>query len=150
LWDRRRISEGLSLLNRAIARGSVGEYQLQAAIAAVHDCAPRVADTDWPQILALYGLLEGMTGNPVVTLNRAVAAAMAEGPAAGLAILDGIEVSMAGSHRLESVRAHLLEMAGDRAAALEHYRSAAKLTLNLAEQRHLAAQAARLRAAMQE
>ena len=149
-WDQARISEGRTLLDGAIARGSVGEYQVQAAIAAVHDRAARVAETDWSQILALYSLLEGMTGNPVVTLNRAVAAAMADGPAAGLAILDGLEVSMAGNHRFESVLAHLLEMNGDSAAALEHYRAAAGLTRNLAERRHLVAQAARLRAAVQE
>ena len=85
LWDRAQIAEGLALLDRAVEMGAVGEYQLQAAIAAVHDRAPHADDTDWPQILALYGLLERMTGNPVVTLNRAVAAAMADGPAAGLA-----------------------------------------------------------------
>ena len=149
-WDRRQIRDGLAILDAAIARGSVGEYQLQAAIAAVHDRAARAADTDWSQILALYGLLEGMTGNPVVTLNRAVAAAMADGPAAGLAILHGMGGSMAGHHRFESVLAHLLEMDGDPAAALEHYRAAAGLTRNLAEQRHLVAKAARLRAELQE
>jgi predicted RNA polymerase sigma factor len=146
LWDRDLITRGTALLNDAVAKGRVGEYQLQAAIAAIHDRAPRAADTDWPQILALYGLLEQMTGSPVVTLNRAVAAAMAEGPAAGLVILDGMEGSMAGHHRLEAVRAHLLEMAGDTGAAFEHYRTAAKLTTNLAEQRYLATRAARLRA----
>ena len=96
----------------------MGEYQLQAAIAAVHDRAPHADDTDWPQILALYGLLERMTGNPVVTLNRAVAAAMADGPAAGLALLDGIDERMAGHYRLDAVRAHMLEMAGDEDAAV--------------------------------
>ena len=117
--------------------GRVGEYQLQAAIAAVHDRAARADDTDWPQILALYGLLEQMTGNPVVTLNRAVAAAMADGPSAGLAVLDGMDESLAGHHRLEAVRAHLLEMAGDTDAALEHYSTAASRTTNLPEQRYL-------------
>ena len=145
-WDQARIAEGTALLNAAVAKGRVGEYQLQAAIAAVHDRAPRAMDTDWPQILALYGLLEQMTGNPIVTLNRAVAAAMADGPSAGLAVLDGMDGSLAGHHRLEAVRAHLLEMAGDVGGALEHYRAAAKLTPNLAEQRHLAKRAARLRA----
>jgi predicted RNA polymerase sigma factor len=145
LWDRRLIAQGAALLDRAVAKGGVGEYQLQAAIAAVHDRAPSAADTDWPQILALYVLLERMTGNPVVTLNRAVAAAMAEGPSAGLAILDGVNEELAGNHRLEAVRAHLLEMAGDTDAAAEHYRTAARLTTNLAEQRYLAAKAARLR-----
>ena len=145
LWDRTLIDRGTSILNGAVAKGRVGEYQLQAAIAAIHDRAGRAADTDWPQILALYGLLEQMTGSPVVTLNRAVAAAMAEGPSAGLAVLDGMDGSLAGHHRLEAVRAHLLEMSGDRDAALEHYRTAAKLATNLAEQRYLASQAARLR-----
>ena len=113
LWDRALIAEGLALVDRAVEQGAVGEYQLQAAIAAVHDRAPHADDTDWPQILALYGLLERMTGNPVVTLNRAVAAAMAEGPAAGLALLDGVDERLAGHYRLDAVRAHLLEMAGD-------------------------------------
>jgi predicted RNA polymerase sigma factor len=146
LWDRELIIQGTALLNGAIGVGRVGEYQLQAAIAAIHDRAARAADTDWPQILALYGLLERITGNPVVTLNRAVAAAMVEGPAAGLAVLDAMDESLAGHHRLEAVRAHLLEMAGDTDAALEHYRAAARLTTNLPEQRYLATKAARLRA----
>ena len=145
LWDRQLIAYGTALLNGAVAKGRVGEYQLQAAIAAIHDRAVRAADTDWPQILALYGLLEQMTGNPVVTLNRAVAAAMAEGPAAGLAVLDAMDGSLAGHHRLEAIRAHLLEMAGDTDAAFEHYRTAARLTTNLPEQRYLATKAARLR-----
>jgi predicted RNA polymerase sigma factor len=146
LWDRASIAEGTALLNGAIASGRVGEYKLQAAIAAIHDRAPRAEDTDWPQILSLYGLLERMTGNPVVTLNRAVAAGMAVGPSAGLAILDGMDGALAGNHRSEAVRAHLLEMAGDMDAAREHYRTAAKLTTNLPEQRYLTAQAARLKA----
>jgi predicted RNA polymerase sigma factor len=145
LWDRTSIAEGTALLNGAISKGKVGEYQLQAAIAAVHDRAVRAEDTDWPQILSLYGLLERMTGNPVVTLNRAVAAAMADGPSAGLAILDGMDGALAGNHRSEAVRAHLLEMAGDTDAAREHYRTAAKLTTNLPEQRYLTARAARLK-----
>jgi predicted RNA polymerase sigma factor len=145
LWDQAKIARGTALLNGAFAKGRVGEYQLQAAIAAIHDHAARAADTNWSQILALYGLLEQMTGNPVVTLNRAVAAAMAEGPAAGLAVLDAMNGSLAGSHRLEAVRAHLLEMAGDTDAAIEHYRTAARLTTNLAEQRFLTTKVARLR-----
>ena len=143
-WDRALIAEGVALINRAIGRGVVGEYQLQAAIAAVHDRAPRADDTDWNQILALYGLLEHMTGNPIVTLNRAVAAAMVDGPAAGLAMLDTVDERLAGHFRLDSVRAHLLEMAGDTTAALAHYRAAADRTTNLPERRHLTAQAARL------
>jgi predicted RNA polymerase sigma factor len=121
LWDQALIAEGVAFLNRAIGEGAVGEYQIQAAIAAVHDQAQRANDTDWPQILALYGLLEQMTGNPVVTLNRAVAAAMAHGASAGLALLDAVDERLNGHHRLDAVRAHLLEMAGDtegRAGAL--------------------------------
>jgi predicted RNA polymerase sigma factor len=146
LWDRARIAEGVALLDDAIARGRVGEYQIQAAIAAIHDRTPRAEDTDWPQIVALYGLLEQVTGNPIVTLNRAVAAAMAEGPWAGLTVLDGVEERLAGHYRLDAVRAHLLEMTGDTEAAVTHYRRAAARTTNLAEQRYLTKQAARLRA----
>jgi predicted RNA polymerase sigma factor len=145
LWDRALIAEGVALVNRAMAKGAVGEYQLQAAIAAVHDQSPHADDTDWPQILALYGLLEQMTGNPVVTLNRAVAAAMAHGPHAGLAVLDSIDERLAGHYRLDAVRAHLLEMVGDTKAALAHYRAAAARTTSLPEQRYLAMQAARLK-----
>jgi predicted RNA polymerase sigma factor len=133
------------LLNHAVSKGAVGEYQLQAAIAAVHDLAPHADHTDWQQILALYGLLEQMTGNPVVTVNRAVAAAMAHGPSAGLALLDAVDERLNGHYRLDAVRAHLLEMAGDTKAALAHYRAAARRTTSLPEQRYLATQAARLR-----
>ena len=143
-WDRALIAEGLALVDRAVEKGAVGEYQLQAAIAAVHDRAQQADDTDWPQILALYGLLEQMTGNPVVTLNRAVAAAMADGPAAGLALLDGIDERMAGHYRLDAVRAHLLEMVGDTDTAVSLYRAAAGRTTSLPEQRYLAARATRL------
>jgi RNA polymerase sigma factor (sigma-70 family) len=145
LWDRARIAEGTALLNRAMGTGAVGEYQLQAAIAAIHDRAPRAGDTDWPQILALYGLLEQMTGNPIVTLNRAVAAAMADGPSAGLALLDAIDGRLTGHYRLDAVRAHLLEMAGDTHAALALYRAAARRTTSLPEQRYLSTRAARLK-----
>jgi RNA polymerase sigma factor (sigma-70 family) len=145
LWGRAVIAEGVSLLDRAVHQGPVGEYHFQAAIAALHDRAPRAENTDWRQILALYDLLERLTGNPVVTLNRAVAAAMADGPAAGLALLDGVEERLAGHHRLDAVRAHLLEMTGDTRAALVHYRAAARRTTNLAEQRYLTRQAARLK-----
>jgi len=146
LWDRARITEGVALLHDAMAAGRVGEYQIQAAIAAIHDQTPRADDTDWPQILALYGLLEQVTGNPIVTLNRAVAAAMANGPAAGLMLLNGVEQQLAGHYRMDAVRAHLLEMAGDTEAAVTHYRRAAARTTSLPEQRYLATQAARLRA----
>ena len=144
LWDQALIAEGTWLLNGAIGKGAVGEYRLQAAIAAVHDRAARAEDTDWSQILALYGLLEGMTDNPIVTLNRAVATAMADGPSAGLVVLEEVEERLAGHYRLDAVRAHLLEMAGDPTGAVEHYRAAAKRTTNLPEQRYLATQAARL------
>ena len=145
-WDRASIAEGVAILDQAIGMGRVGEYQIQASIAAVHDRTARAEETDWRQILALYGLLEQVTGNPVVTLNRAVAAAMADGPAAGLAILDGVGDRLAGSHRVDSVRGHLLEMAGDDQAAIHLYRRAAQRTTNLPEQRYLATRAARLRA----
>jgi predicted RNA polymerase sigma factor len=145
LWDQALIAEGVALLDNAMGKGPVGEYRLQAAIAALHDQAPTADDTDWPQILALYGLLEEITGNPIVTLNRAVAAAMAEGPSAGLALLDEVDERLAGHYRLAAVRAHLLEMAGEKEGALEHYRAAAGRTTNLTERRYLTTQAARLK-----
>ena len=143
-WDRALIAEGVALVSAALPRGAVGEYQLQAAIAAVHDEAAAAQDTDWPQILALYGLLERMTANPMVTLNRAVAAAMVDGPAAGLALLEELDERLAGHHRLDAVRAHLLEMAGERDAAIAHYRAAAGRTTSVAERDYLASRAARL------
>jgi RNA polymerase sigma factor (sigma-70 family) len=146
VWDQAQIAEGVSLLDDAMGKGRVGEYQIQAAIAAVHDRASRAEDTDWPQILALYGLLEQMTGNPVVTLNRAVAAAMVHGPFAGLAILDEVDERLHGHYRLDAVRAHLLEMAGDTTRALAHYRAAANRTTSLPEQRYLIERASRLKA----
>ena len=144
LWDRARITEGLALLDGSIGRGAPGEYQIQAAIAAVHDRARRSEDTDWPQILALYGLLERISGNPIVTLNRAVATAMAHGPTEGLAVVDSVAERLDGHYRLDAVRAHLLELSGDTRGAREHYRIAASRATNLAEQRYLAGQAARL------
>ena len=140
LWDQARIAEGLVLLEKA-----AGEYQVQAAIAAVHDRAPSAGATDWRQILGLYEQLERMTGNPVVTLNRAVATAMADGPGAGLAVLDDVDARLDGHHRLDAVRAHLLEMAGDFEVAIEQYRAAAQKTTNVAEQRYLRKRAARLK-----
>jgi RNA polymerase sigma factor (sigma-70 family) len=145
-WDGALVAEGVALVSAALPRGAVGEYQLQAAIAAIHDEAPTAEDTDWPQILALYGILERMTGNPMVRLNRAVAAAMVDGPAAGLQLLDGLDERLAGHHRLDAVRAHLLEMAGDFDAAVAHYRTAAGLTTSVAERDYLVARAARLAA----
>ena len=116
----------------------------QAAINAIHDEAAKVEDTDWPQILALYGLLERMSGNPMVALNRAVAVAMTHGPATGLTMLDALEERLAGHHRLHAARAHLLEMVGDPAAAAESYRTAARLTTSGPERHYLIGRAARL------
>jgi predicted RNA polymerase sigma factor len=146
-WDRDLIAEGVALITPALGRGHAGEYQLQAAIAALHDQAASHTATDWPQILALYDLLESMTGNPMVTLNRAVAAAMARGPRAGLALLDGLDERLSGHHRLHSVRAHLLEQAGDVEAATAEFRAAAARTTNLRERNYLITRAARLAAA---
>jgi len=143
-WDRALIEEGVALVSAALPKGTIGEYQLQAAIAAVHDEAETAEETDWPQILALYGLLEWMTGNPMVSLNRAVAVAMVEGPAAGLAQLETLDERLAGHHRLDAVRAHLLEMQGDRKAAIEHYRTAAGRTTSVAERDYLLMRAAGL------
>ena len=128
-------------------RGAIGPYQLQAAIAAVHDEAPSAEETDWPQILALYEVLEQVSPGPVVTLNRAVAVAMVHGPRAGLALLGTLDADerMAHTHRLEAVRGHLLELAGDPDAARESYRRAARMTASVPEQRYLALRAARLR-----
>jgi len=148
-WDQRLIAEGVALIPAGMTAGAVGEYQLQAAIAALHDQAARVEDTDWPQILALYGLLERMTGNPMVALNRAIAAAMANGPAAGLTLLEALDEPLAGHYRLDAVRAHLFEMAGDTRAAVAHYRAAASRTTSVPEQHYLTIQAARLSAPAQ-
>jgi RNA polymerase sigma factor (sigma-70 family) len=145
-WDRRLIVEGLELIAEALRRGRVGEYQIQASIAALHDQAPGHDRTDWPQILTLYALLESMTGNPMARLNRAVAAAMAQGPDAGLALLDGLDQRLGDHHRLHAVRAHLLEQAGDEAAAVAEFRAAAARTTNLREQQYLTTKAARLAA----
>jgi RNA polymerase sigma factor (sigma-70 family) len=147
-WDRPLIEEGIELVTSALSRARLGPYQLQAAIAAVHAEAPRAEDTDWPQIAALYGLLARMGPSPVVTLNRAVAVAMVDGPAAGLALLAAVDgdARMAGNHRLTAVRAHLQELAGNREAAAQGYRRAARQTASLPERRYLEAQAARLAA----
>jgi RNA polymerase sigma factor (sigma-70 family) len=147
LWDRQEISEGVALLTAALSKGSVGAYQVQAAIAAVHDEAARAEDTDWPQILALYDLLTRMADNPMVMLNRAIAMAMVHGPATGLKQLDALDADgrLAGNHRLDAVRAHLLELAGDYEAAIRHYLLAAGRTASLPERNYLITQAARLR-----
>ena len=146
LWDRKAIVEGVALISATLSRGSVGAYQLQAAIAAVHDEAPRAEDTDWPQVLALYGLLKRMSDNPMVTLNHAIAAAMVNGPSAGLTLLEPLDTDprMTGHYRLDAVRGHLFEMAGDHEAAVAHYRAAAKRTTSIPERNYLAAQAVRL------
>ena len=146
LWDRQQIAEGVALLSAALPKGSVGPYQLQAAIAAVHDETARADDTDWPQILALYDLLSRMSDNPMVALNRAIAAAMVHGAAKGLELLDALnaDARLADHHRLDAVRAHLLELAGDSLGAVRHYRAAAGKTGNLAERNYLLTQATRL------
>ncbi len=146
-WDRARVAEGTRILDAAVGRGPVGEYQLQAAIAAIHDRAATAETTDWPQIQALYHLLEQVTGNPVVTLNRAVAVAMVDGPDAGLAMVAGIEAVLAGHPRLLAVRGHLHELAGDLDAAYADLRAAADGTTNRRERDHLVTEAARLRGA---
>ena len=145
LWDRAMIAEGTALLDATFARGAVGEYQLQAAIAALHARAAGTAETEWMHIVALYGLLERMTGNPVVTLNKAVALAMAEGPRAALKTLDGLDDRLAAGHRLDAVRAHLLEQAGETEEAARLYAAAAGRTTSLPERRYLTTRAARLR-----
>ena len=146
LWDRGQIAEGVALLEAALPKGSAGPYQLQAAIAAVHDEAARAEDTDWPQILALYELLKRMSDNPMVILNHAIAMAMVHGPKKGLALLDELkgDPRIAGHHRMDAVRAHLLEMAGDLEACVKCYREAAGKTANLPERNYLLMQAARL------
>jgi predicted RNA polymerase sigma factor len=148
-WDRARIAEGIALVSGALARGTPGTYQLQAAVAAVHDEAARAEDTDWPQILALYGVLRGLSDNPMVTLSHAIAAAMVHGPAVGLELLRALDgdARLQGNHRLDAARAHLYEMAGDHARALAHYHAAAARTASIPERDYLTTRAARLAAA---
>ncbi|HMC78074.1 MAG TPA: DUF6596 domain-containing protein [Vicinamibacterales bacterium] len=147
LWDRGAIDEGIALISATLRRGTPGPYQLQAAIAAVHDEAARAEDTDWPQILALYDVLKRMSPNPMIALNHAVAAAMVHGPAAGIALLDTLDAEgqLAGNHRVDAVRAHLLERHGDHVAAVAHYRAAANKTTSIPERNYLLMRAARLR-----
>jgi RNA polymerase sigma factor (sigma-70 family) len=146
LWNSDDIAEGVALITRALPRGTVGPYQLQAAIAAIHDEAPSAQHTDWPQIKALYELLLQTSDNPIVALNHAVAIAMADGPAVGLERVQTLakEKQLAEDHRLYAVRAHLLEMTGDTAGAREAYLAAARRATNLPRQRYLNRQAARL------
>jgi RNA polymerase sigma factor (sigma-70 family) len=141
-WDKDLIAEGLALAVDAFGRPPLGEYQLQAAIAALHDEVDKPEDTDWPQVLALYGLLEQLSGNPMVTLNRAIAAAMVDGPEAGLAMLEPLDEPLAGHYRLDAVRGHLQEMRGDSEAAAEHFRAAARRTTSLPERDYLTLKAA--------
>ncbi|MDG6107389.1 RNA polymerase sigma factor [Dactylosporangium aurantiacum] len=146
-WHRAMIAEGVDLITRTLPKGPPGPYQLQAAIAAIHAEAPSAAGTDWPQIVALYQLLQRVAPNPMVTLNQAVAVAMAQGPAAGLRLLSTLDGDdrLARHHRLAAVRAHLLEMSGDAAAARSAYELAARRTTSLPEQRYLLSKAAALR-----
>jgi predicted RNA polymerase sigma factor len=151
LWDQDLIGEGEALVTKALTRGPAGWYAVQAAIAAVHDEAPRADETDWPQILALYEVLQGMSDNPMVALNHAVATAMVRGPAAGLELLVMLDRDprLAGHHRLAAVRGHLLERAGDRETAIAHFRAAAEGTASLPERNYLLTKAARLAATEQ-
>ena len=137
LWNRGLITEGTLLLDTTLGAGPPGAYQVQAAIAAVHDRAATADDTDWPQVLALYGLLEQVAPSPFVTLARAVALAEAEGPDAAAPVLDGLDAVLGDHHRLHAVRGHVAQLAGDRAAARRHYLASAARATNLAEQRHL-------------
>jgi RNA polymerase sigma factor (sigma-70 family) len=145
-WNRDSIREGIELVTAALSRAPLGPYQVQAAIAAVHAEAEHAEDTDWAQIVALYQVLERLSPNPVITLNHAVAVAMVRGPRAGLDMLETLDGDdrVARHHRLEAVRGHLLEMAGDHAAALVSYRTAARRTTSLPERRYLETRAARL------
>ncbi|MFE2536440.1 RNA polymerase sigma factor [Streptomyces sp. NPDC059371] len=144
-WDREAIEEGVTLVTEALALGPAGPYALRAAIAAVHDEAPTPEATDWTEILGLYDLLVRRVPGPVEHLNRAVAVAMVHGPRAALAELDRLEGESAAGHRLDAVRGHLLERAGEPDAAREAYASAAAKTLSLPERRYLEVRAARLR-----
>ena len=146
LWNRALIDEGAALVSRAPSWGAVGSYQLQAAIAAVHDRAPSAGETDWREILALYGLLERMSDNPMVSLNRAIAAAMVDGPAVGLELLSELDADsrIAGHYRLDAVRGHLYEKSGNHDRAIGHYRAAAERTTSIPERNYLLAKAARL------
>ncbi|MBL9037124.1 MAG: hypothetical protein JNG84_01295 [Archangium sp.] len=146
LWNRVAIAEGVALLTAVLPKHQLGPYQVQAAIAAVHDEAPHAEDTDWPQILGLYDVLLQLSESPVVALNHAVAVAMVHGIPAGLERLEAVAADerLAGSHRLDAVRAHLLDRQGDRSGAAVHYRRAASRTTSEAERDYLLLRAARL------
>jgi RNA polymerase sigma factor (sigma-70 family) len=147
-WDRALVDEGVALVSRALSRGPAGAYALQAAVAAVHDEAARAEDTDWPQILALYTVLERISDNPMVSLNRAIAAAMVHGPRVGLELLDALDgdARLRGHYRLDAVRAHLHERLGNVERAVAHYRAAAERTASIPERDYLTLKAARLAA----
>lgn len=149
LWNRALIDEGQDIVRKCLRRNQPGPYQIQAAIAAVHDEAATAEETDWQQISELYKVLARISPGPMITLNRAVAVAMVEGPQAGLELLATLDDDqrMATHHRLGAVRAHLYEMAGDKLAAIEHYRTAARRTTSTPEQRYLRDRAERLAAA---
>jgi RNA polymerase sigma factor (sigma-70 family) len=144
LWNQSEIAEGTALVTAAMSRGVVGAYQLQAAVASLHDEAPTAAATDWPQVLALYTVLLRLADNPMVRLSHAIATAMVHGPEAGLKLVARLESDprMAGTHRIDAVRAHLHEMAGDRLPAEKHYRAAAALTKSIPERNYLLMKAA--------
>ncbi|GAA0922777.1 sigma factor-like helix-turn-helix DNA-binding protein [Kribbella koreensis] len=144
LWNKEFIDEGVALAVEAFNQPPLGEYQLQAAIAALHDEAARPEDTDWPQILGLYGLLEDLSGNPMVTLNRAVAQAMVSGPEAGLELLRPLDVKLDGHYRLDAVRGHLYEMLGEYETAATHFTAAARRTTSTPEQNYLTTKAAQV------
>ncbi|WP_431969846.1 RNA polymerase sigma factor [Nocardia sp. bgisy134] len=145
-WDHAMIEEGIALITEALTRGTPGPYRLQAAIAAVHDEAPAYAETDWPQIMLLYERLLRLVDNPIIALNHAVAVAMAVGPRAGLRLLDDLAADerLRADHRVPAVRAHLLELLGEKATAREFYLRAARQTTSLPTQRYLYARAAAL------
>jgi predicted RNA polymerase sigma factor len=144
LWDRQMIAQGVTLVSEALSQGATGPYQVQAAIAAVHDEAATVQETDWKQILALYGVLERMGDNPMVSLNRTIALAMVEGPTKALELLQELDDDprLRGHYRLEAVRGHLHEMAGDPERARKHYLVAAERTASIPERDYLLTKAA--------
>ena len=146
MWDRELVDEGISLISGPFSQSAIGPYRLQAAIAALHDEARNVEDTDWRQIFALYGLLEKLTENPMVSLNRAIAASMASGPATGLEMLNTLDSDprLTGHYRLDAVRGHLYERLGDSDHAVAHYRAAAERTASIPERDYLNIKAARL------
>jgi predicted RNA polymerase sigma factor len=148
LWNSKQIADGIALISSTLATGSIGSYQLQAAIAALHDEATRVEDTDWTQIYTLYGVLERMSDNPMVALSRAIAAAMVYGPQEGLDRIASLDRDprMAGHYRLDAVRGHLFERSGDRDRAIAHFRAAAERTMSVPERNYLIAKVARLTA----